>query len=967
MKRLSVLFAIVCLLSMNLFALSYESVQGDPTQTRIYTLKNGLKVFLSVNKENPRITAHIAVNTGSRNDPKETTGLAHYLEHIMFKGTQSFGTTDYAAEKPYLEKIRDLYEEYRVMKDPQQRKAKYHEIDSVSQIAAQYNIPNEYDKMMSGIGSLESNAYTSNDITCYMENIPSNELERWCMVEGDRFQNMVIRGFHTELEAVYEEKNISMANDDEKAIEALLLKLFPTHPYGTQTTIGTQEHLKNPSLVNIRNYFNKYYVPNNVAICMAGDLDPEQTIALIEKYFGQWKSGNDVTPPSYGPQPVFTVPQDTTVLGQEMESTIIAWRMKGAADIQMDTLAMADMLLSNAQVGLIDLNINQKMTMLGAGSDVWNMKDYSLYTLYGTPNEGQSLAEVRELLLAEIEKLKKGEWDERLLKSIIDNAKLNEFKRLDDNGARVENMKSSFINGISWEQLVGTLDRMAKLTKADIVKWANEHFTEGYVYVDKKKGEDTTLVKIEKPAITAIPSNRNYKSKFLDRYEKMEAEPIQPQFVDFQKELTFTTTKSGLPVIYKKNELDARFSLIYYFEFGFLADKRYNTAEDYYGLLGTNKKTVEQIKRDFYDIACSFSITVGERTSSISLSGLQENMPKAVAMLDNVLQNLKPDATLYNKYVEQVMKSRMENRTNQDKCYAALVMYGKYGAKNPITDQPTMAEYLNTNPKVYTDLIKGMNGIKHQVLYWGPASEKELSDIISKYHKTPKKLADAPVNVPYKMLTTDNTEVIIAPYDAKNINMRMVSNENRPFSLERKPVISIFNEYFGGNMNAIVFQELREARGLAYNAWATYASPSHLDENEFYQEHIISQNDKMMDCINTFKEITDTIPMSEALLNTSKQSIMKTIAAARTTKMGAISKYISAKRMGINYDFNRVLFEKIPAITLPDIQKFEEESIKGKPLRYLILGKEEDLDIPALEKLAPIKRVTLDDIFPAYK
>ncbi|MDY6229773.1 MAG: insulinase family protein, partial [Prevotella sp.] len=249
----------------------YRTVPNDPMQTRIYTLDNGLTVYLSVNKERPRIQANIAVRTGSRNDPAETTGLAHYLEHLMFKGTKQFGVTDPVAEAPLLDEIEARYEVYRTLTDPAARKKAYHEIDSVSQLAAKYFIPNEYDKLMSAIGSQGTNAYTSTDVTCYVENIPSNEVENWARVQGDRFQNMVIRGFHTELEAVYEEKNIGMAQDNRKVWEALYGKLFPTHPYGTQTTIGTQEHLKNPSITNIKNYFKRYYVPNNTAICMAGD------------------------------------------------------------------------------------------------------------------------------------------------------------------------------------------------------------------------------------------------------------------------------------------------------------------------------------------------------------------------------------------------------------------------------------------------------------------------------------------------------------------------------------------------------------------------------------------------------------------------------------------------------------------------------------------------------------------------
>lgn len=273
----------------------FRTVEGDLTNARIYTLDNGLKVYLSVNKDAPRIQTYIAVRTGSRNDPAETTGLAHYLEHLMFKGTKNFGTSDYAKEAPLLDSIEARYEVYRTLKDPEQRRMAYRGIDSLSQVAAQYFIPNEYDKLMSSIGADGTNAYTSYDETVYVEDIPTNEVENWLRVESDRFRNMVIRGFHTELEAVYEEYNIGLSDDSNKSFDAMTAKLCPGHPYGTQTVIGTQEHLKNPSITNIKNYFNRYYVPNNIAVCMAGDMDPDKVIVLIDKYFGSWKPNSTLS------------------------------------------------------------------------------------------------------------------------------------------------------------------------------------------------------------------------------------------------------------------------------------------------------------------------------------------------------------------------------------------------------------------------------------------------------------------------------------------------------------------------------------------------------------------------------------------------------------------------------------------------------------------------------------------------
>ena len=265
MKKLFKLFSLPLLIllvisisSCNAEKYSYETVPNDPLKARIYTLPNGLKVYMTVNKETPRIQTYIAVRVGGKNDPAETTGLAHYFEHLMFKGTQKFGTQNYESEKPLLDEIEKMFEIYRKTTDEEQRKAIYKQIDSLSYEASKFAIPNEYDKLMAAIGANGTNAYTSFDVTCYVEDIPSNQIENWAKVQADRFENNVIRGFHTELETVYEEKNMSLTRDSRKVSEAMLAALFPHHPYGAQTVLGTQEHLKNPSITNIKNYYRTW-------------------------------------------------------------------------------------------------------------------------------------------------------------------------------------------------------------------------------------------------------------------------------------------------------------------------------------------------------------------------------------------------------------------------------------------------------------------------------------------------------------------------------------------------------------------------------------------------------------------------------------------------------------------------------------------------------------------------------------
>ena len=348
----------------------YKTVSDDPLKARIYTLDNGLTVYMTVYKDAPRIQTFVAVKAGSKNDPSDATGLAHYFEHLMFKGTKNFGTTDYSKEEPFLNQIENLFEVYRGTKDSLKRLSIYHSIDSVSTLASQYAIPNEYDKLVSYIGATGTNAYTSYDQTVFVNDIPSNQLKNWLEIESDRFKNNVIRLFHTELETVYEEKNMTLANDQRKTYEAMLEGLFKNHTYGTQTTIGTPEHLKNPSIKKIKEFYSKYYVPNNMAICISGDFDPDETIKLIDQYFGSYEK-KDVPQYTYKNEDPIISPVVKEVLGPDGENVNIAFRFDGANSKDSDILTILDMILSNSTTGLIDLNLVQKQKVLSATSGVW--------------------------------------------------------------------------------------------------------------------------------------------------------------------------------------------------------------------------------------------------------------------------------------------------------------------------------------------------------------------------------------------------------------------------------------------------------------------------------------------------------------------------------------------------------------------------------------------------------------------
>ena len=302
---------------------SYKYVTNDPTNARFYTLKNGLNVILSPTNKEPRVQCYVAVRAGSKTDPATNTGLAHYLEHLLFKGTDKYGSLDWDKEKVELEKIDALYEKYNKTKDPAQRKEIYKEIDRVSGIASKYAIANEYDKMLSAMGAQGTNAFTSFEQTVYTDDVPANALDKYIAVQAERFHNPVLRLFHTELEAVYEEKNRSLDSDGSLVFETLLSNVFKKHNYGQQTTIGTVEHLKNPSLKEIRKYFNTYYVPNNMAVILSGDFNPDTAIAKIDKAFSYMKY-KEVPQYTFEKEDPITTPIIKEVVGPDAESVTMA-------------------------------------------------------------------------------------------------------------------------------------------------------------------------------------------------------------------------------------------------------------------------------------------------------------------------------------------------------------------------------------------------------------------------------------------------------------------------------------------------------------------------------------------------------------------------------------------------------------------------------------------------------------------
>jgi predicted Zn-dependent peptidase len=937
---------------------NYESVKGDPLNTRIYTLENGLKVFLMVYHDTPRIQTYIAVRTGSKMDPPETTGLAHYFEHMMFKGTENFGTVDWEKESTLIGNIGELFEVYRKEKDENRRSQLYREIDDLSYRASLLAIPNEYDKLMDAIGSQGSNAGTSHDYTIFMENIPSTQVENWARIEAERFSWPVLRLFHTELETVYEEKNMSLTNDNRKVNEALMQLLFPNHPYGTQTTLGESEHLKNPSMKSIREFFSKYYVPNNMAICMSGELDPDAAIELIDRYFGAMKPGN-LSPLHYGGwKPlVRTVIKDIT--GLEAENIRIAYGFDIKANEEASLLLiLTAAILSNGKAGLIDLNLNQPQKVLKASAYDAQLADYGMIILSGNPKSGQSLDEVRDLLQQQVELLKKGAFPDWLTEAVINNTRYDLLKQYESNQGRAMAIAHAYLNDIRYGDFVSYIEKMSRIRKEDVVAFACRYMHDNSVIINKRQGPPEEALKVNKPPITPIHINHDLESAFLKEVKKTPIPDVKPEFLDYSKDIRTLKLSNSTRILYRENTENATFQLQFYYKMGKNHDKVMNFAIEFFPYLETSRHTVEQINTEFFRLACSFQVNTSDEETSLSLSGLSENMGEALCLVEELMSEPVLSAETLANRVQNTLKARLDSKANQNEIFSALVSFGIYGTSSPHKNILKENELRSLTALQIIEKIRDLQNIRHDILYYGDAEPDKLIQLLEKHHQGGSVPKDAPGPMAFREEEITENTVLFAPYDAKQAKLQTFIKGGR-FDRFLSPSVALFNMYFGD----IVFQELREKRALAYTATSRYQEPPDLDKSYMNKGYIATQNDKIMDAFSAFDELFNNLPLSNSAFHGSRHALLNRISTERIRRMNSIWSFLNAEKLGLNADIRKDIFEKVSEMTLNDLVAFQSKYLKNKAKTYLVLGKESAVDFNELEKIGPVKKLTLEDIF----
>ena len=925
------------------------------------TLDNGLTVYLSPNREEPRFYAEIITRAGSKHDPSTNTGLAHYLEHLLFKGTESFGTINFEKEKPLLDQITQLYEKRSQESNESKRAEIYKEINRISTEAAEMAIPNEMDRAYSDMGGKGINAHTWHEETVYKVDLPANRLEHWAKIESERFTRPVFRLFHTELETVYEEKNRAIDNKDRLLHREVNNLLFKTHPYGQQSTLGTVEHLKNPSITAIKEFYATHYVPQNMAICISGELDPHKTFEIIEKYFSSWEN-----PESLRDEPKW---EEKPLSGREFvqvqylgeEQVLMAFRTAPRFHADYPALRLIDMILDNSVAGLINLNLVNRQKVRTAGCFPLNFNDYGAHFLMGSPKDAQTLEDVEKLLLGQIEQVKKGEFEDWILPAVINDFKKRQKEDLESNPKRVELMRDAYLAFVDWEVMNSQIAELEKVTKQEIIRVANKYYGNDYV-VGFRIDKQHELPSIEKPLIDPLKINPDKESVFMKSVGEISYKPFTPKFIKQGEDYQTVQINDGIQLIHANNPLNDLFSLEVRMEIGNDHQPMLTLVKRMLDRAGAGSLTSDELKIEWYKLATEFGFAVREHFSTFSINGLDENLEKSLDLANqHMLSPLISDAN-WNKTKDIILSERDDEQKDPRALSNALAHYHRYGSKSRYLKRPSDGDLHASSVASLTQSLLEAFEVKRSILYYGPRSLEEIASITKDSFLGKEPTRDVPDFLPDRSLSPDTNQVFFLQKEMAQAQVRLEFAAGT-YDEEKAPLGQLYNEYFGGGMAGLVFQELREARALAYSAWAHFFTPSRPQDENILVGAIGCQADKTIEAVHAFIGLLDQMPFNQTRWESAHASVLS---AYRTNPIS------SRSIPGFVYDFNALNLDDDPRpnryvtlqkADLDNLHSFYEEEIQPKSILLSIVGDSAKIDLEELGKIGPLTKVKPEKLF----
>ena len=946
---------------------SYQSQAEDLNALKVkeYRLENGLTVWLNEDHSQPKVFGAVVVKAGAKDCPD--TGIAHYFEHMMFKGTDRIGTLDYESEKVLLDSIAMKYDELAMTEDTAARARLQKEINELSIRSSEYVIPNEFNRLINRFGGSGLNAATSYDATIYFNTFSPQYMVQWAEINSERLINPVFRLFQSELETVYEEKNMYGDFIGGQVMDTLMARYFGPHPYA-YPIIGSTKNLKNPRLTEMHKFFEDYYVASNMALILSGDFDAQQVMPILEKAFSRIRSGNApkqekvMLPPFNGRETMkvkFPIPF--------IKAMGLGFRGVSANHEDQVALNIAVNLLNNANgTGYLDkLMVEHKL--MGALAINESMNEAGILAVAIMPKLLiQSYSSAEKMVWDEINRVKNGDFSDEMFNSLKLEQKRQYASSLENIDSRATVMMNLFSQGKSWNDYLNEVARIESITKEDVVRVAQKYFSNNYLCVTKSTGK-YPKDNLPKPAFSpVVPRNADASSSYAKQLEKIPEQQVAPRIIDFEKDVK-TSKLTPLVTLYTTpNPLNDIFTLNISYGIGALEQPELMQLTNYLQLLGTESLSFEQFRSRLQSIGSTLAFDVTSDAFVMKVTGFDNHIDETMELVGDFIRHAKADDKKLRQIVDDAKVSEKAFFKSGDNVASALLEQVKYGDQSRYLRKLSLSQIKKLKGKDMLAIYDKVRSVQCDLHYCGTLPVEKVIGTIRQH--LPLERTTVASNSPYyrelKQYDRPTVFFIDMPDMAQSIVYGYVKGDPVDDKASRH-ASQLFSVYFGGDMSSLMFQEIREFRSFAYRTSGRYQLPNHAHKGTAgsFTAMLSTQSDKTLDALGVLDSLIREMPLKPERMEAVKQTLVNRINNDYPPFRNLSEKVASARMEGFDRDPAEEFLRDIATMDMQDISRFYQEQISGRPVVYVITGNRKHIDMKKLAEYGTIIKVKKKDIY----
>lgn len=946
---------------------SYQSQAEDLNALKVkeYRLENGLTVWLNEDHSQPKVFGAVVVKAGAKDCPD--TGIAHYFEHMMFKGTDRIGTLDYESEKVLLDSIAMKYDELAMTEDTAARARLQKEINELSIRSSEYVIPNEFNRLINRFGGSGLNAATSYDATIYFNTFSPQYMVQWAEINSERLINPVFRLFQSELETVYEEKNMYGDFIGGQVMDTLMARYFGPHPYA-YPIIGSTKNLKNPRLTEMHKFFEDYYVASNMALILSGDFDAQQVMPILEKAFSRIRSGNApkqekvMLPPFNGRETMkvkFPIPF--------IKAIGLGFRGVSANHEDQVALNIAVNLLNNANgTGYLDkLMVEHKL--MGALAINESMNEAGILAVAIMPKLLiQSYSSAEKMVWDEINRVKNGDFSDEMFNSLKLEQKRQYASSLENIDSRATIMMNLFSQGKSWNDYLNEVARIESITKEDVVRVAQKYFSNNYLCVTKSTGK-YPKDNLPKPAFSpVVPRNADASSSYAKQLEKIPEQQVAPRIIDFEKDVK-TSKLTPLVTLYTTpNPLNDIFTLNISYGIGALEQPELMQLTNYLQLLGTESLSFEQFRSRLQSIGSTLAFDVTPDAFVMKVTGFDNHIDETMKLVGDFIRHAKADDKKLRQIVDDAKVSEKAFFKSGDNVASALLEQVKYGDQSRYLRKLSLSQIKKLKGKDMLAIYDKVRSVQCDLHYCGTLPVEKVIGTIRQH--LPLERTTVASNSPYyrelKQYDRPTVFFIDMPDMAQSIVYGYVKGDPVDDKASRH-ASRLFSVYFGGDMSSLMFQEIREFRSFAYRTSGRYQLPNHAHKGTAgsFTAMLSTQSDKTLDALGVLDSLIREMPLKPERMEAVKQTLVNRINNDYPPFRNLSEKVASARMEGFDRDPAEEFLRDIATMDMQDISRFYREQISGRPVVYVIAGNRKHIDMKKLAEYGTIIKVKKKDIY----